>query len=401
MITAEFRDAGTRPRIVRAEKPGMDRITWLEERSFEEFPAERFIAEQNEAMVPRGEREDKQLDCAPWPAAIGYHAPVDYTQRYTGWGPELLQEVQNLDEEPTPNPERWAPVPGGRALIVSEASFDVTNREHTNASAVLSPVQVQALGPDFLDATAWLRLPFGNEGASGTDLRNALVCRWTGIQNARFTLRTPNDYLFAPFDLGKPDRYTWRTDAGEEMEHGRFFSQFSDRAQLVVYLRPRRLRYLAKVIAHYVYISWFEEVQNDEVFLQAWFDRPPFYPVRHTLRQSIGHPLIWHPYEGVELSYDAGVDSKFTHSRAAGELRDQILDQQWWSLCMAYLFLYAEPAVITVWQYPPRLGECVCGIGRVDRASGHEERCWVIAKEEQRAEYPTQVLDAFWADFWV
>ena len=383
MITAEIRDAGTFPQISRAVVPGMDRLRWVE------FDCEEDWNGQRRGEISTNMMFRRPLALAPWPLEIGRHAPLDRTPLYEGLTWRLHQRVQQLPEG---HAAAWAPVPEGRAVLSD--TVDINEREEVAVSRFSTPEEVRSIVEQ---PTKWLRLPFDNEGGQCHLVEPALLM-WRGLQNSRFALELEDNDLFTPYDLTKPERYAYWTDEGQRVEAGHLYALLADRERVVLYQRPRRWRIFVKVIAHFVHITPFEMVENDEVFLEVYYHRPPFFPVRFD-QANVGVDVFWHQYEGQMLAYDAGLEWQWEHSRAAQDMRHAIVAQQVFTLCFVYMFIGAEPAVVTVWRVPPAVGEVVLGVGRIDQATGVESRVWVVQEQDVSQVYQQTLLDVFWADF--
>jgi hypothetical protein len=374
MIYAEARDAMTRPLVTVAKVPGEDELTWVETDTEEDIRTD-LSHEMNAAMMAT----QPELTIAPWPLPVPRQAPVDLTMRYQ-WLAFHLHEYDQAHEA-------WAPVPGGTATIRS--TYDRLDRDQVAMTKMRSPHEVRALKSD---PENWIRLPFVNE-AAGTDMKDPIAMIWNGLQNARFTLELPDNDVFEPFDLTHPERYSFVGDGGKAIESGQAWGAFGDRARVVLYLRPRRWRWVVTVLAHFEFVTWFEEVPNDEMFVCAFFRRPPFYPYRHNIAVSAQPDQYNTPdYFGNLRSYDQGISSAWDLSWHSIELRRQILDQQWFSMCEAYVFLGNEPPDIAIQAYPPRMGEIVVGIGFVDEATGRESRAWAVQATDASAIYPQRTV---------
>lgn len=374
MIYAEARDAMTRPLVTVAKVPGEDELTWVETDTEEDIRTDR-SREMNAAMMAA----QPELTIAPWPLPVPRQAPVDLTMRYAG----VAFHLHEYDQAH----ERWAPVPAGVATI--QNTYDRFEPNQRAMTKMLSPQEVRKFKPN---PEKWIRLPFVNE-AAGTDMKDPIAMIWNGLQNARFTIELPDNDVFEPFDLTHPDRYSFVGDGGKAIENGAMWGAFGDRARVVLYLRPRRWRWVVTVLAHFEFVTWFEEVPNDEMFVSAFYRRPPFYPYRHNIAVSAQPDQYQTPnYFGDLRSYDQGISSAWDLSWHSIELRRQILDQQWFSMCECYIFLGNELPDIAIQAYPPRMGEIVVGIGFVDEATGRESRAWAVQAVDASAIYPQRTV---------
>lgn len=385
MIFAELRDAGTKPAVTLAKVPGMDELAYTEV-DYEEDIRTSVLTSTNEAMLAA----DPLIDLAPWPLPLPRMAPADFTQRMRG----LQFQLHQWD----PAFEAWGVVPGGLAVIqpANDPLASRLDRDQVNLTRELNPAEVREwMTAAGLDASRWLRLPFRNE-TGGTDLKEPLFLRWQGLQGARYTLELPDNDFYEPFDLTHPERYAFLGEDGKPLEHGELWGAFGDRNRVVVYLRPRRWRWLVTVIAHYEWANWFEDVQNDEVFLSVYYQRPPFYPYRHDLPNA-SDPAAYGlaNFYGEPRSYDQGLESSWDLSWHSIDLRHQILAQQWFSLCEVYVFVGNEDPDLTLLAYPPRAGEIVAGIGFRDELTGRESRVYAQLKDDQAALYPQRTIGLF------
>jgi hypothetical protein len=361
--------------------PGMDELTYVEVDYEEDIRVDLMNAE-NDAM----KAYDPYLTVAPWPVPIPRHAPLDYTMRYDG-----LQFVLHHWDQFA---EDFCEVPGGMALI---DSTDVPlDRDHQRLSRELNVGEVRGW-PDMKQAT---RLPFPNE-TGGTDLKEPVAITYYGPKDCRFALELPDNNYFTPFDLTHPERYILRDSDGTLLEDGWDFLRPGADATRVLYLRPRRMRWIVTVIAHYLWVTWFEEAYNDEVFISVFYQRPPFYPMRHNLGTTT-KPEAYQLFNfyGEPRSEDNGLTSSWELSWHSIDLREQILDQQWFSLCEAYEFIGNEDPDLALVAYPPRVGEIVLGVGIVDRASGREDVVWVYQKEDASSVYPQRTVGEFLLPEW-
>lgn len=389
-ILAELRDAGTEAVVARGVVPGMDRLFYREVRLEEDANAWD-VPQHNAAMRTAA----GGLDLAPWPEKVARCAPVDLTKRYDH--AVRVQLLQRMSLLPDGSAFAWGDVPEGMAHVVDPASpVDPYNREASHVSGFRTPAELRA---EESDPTPYLRLPFGNE-TGGTVLRRAALFRWDGLQASRFAFRLENDPLFTPFDLSHPERYEWRRDDGSVLEGGEEFAQLGAGADVVLYLVPRRWRWWLHLWVHYEFVqTWWSQI-IDEQFSRIFYDRPPFYPMRHDVVHTAAEAEIWHEWEATFLSWDSGVDSKVSLSEAAAALRAEIIAQQYYDACTAYALLGAEPGRVVVWQDPPRVGDLVVGLGLRSPSLGVESRVWAIQAVDASALYPRQTIGQFFSDFY-
>jgi hypothetical protein len=244
-----------------------------------------------------------------------------------------------------------------------------------------------------------LRLDTGNE-TGGTLLREPLELAFDRLRGASYHLELPDQSLFTPFDMRYPERYLVVDGNGRPLPDDQAEQVMSLRngGRYRLHLRPRRWRYAATVWAYYVYISAFEYVPASEIFFRAHFDRPPFHPYRHNLIETTKTtPLTG--WFGTPLSQDIGISYQWETSRSAEGLRTEIIEGQFYTLCLSKIFVFATDAEVTVYRYPPRQNDIVLGIERVDQATGASQIWWVVARWEQFDEYPVTVLGQYLVPF--
>lgn len=382
MIEAVLHDAGTRLDVERNPAPGMERGRYLqldmEESVIESQSGARMGA------INAGIRAAGYGSIKPWPGIITRHAPVDLVGANEGLDIRLHQRCNITG--------RWNPVPEGR--LVYTGITRALDRQRWRPAAMLTPEEVREL--EAADAAEWVRLPFANEPTLGRQINAA----WFALQTSRCTLSMDDNNLWTPFDLTVADRYRWVGDDGATVDGATVQGHFGDRSRLCLYLRPRRWRWVARVTAHFLIVTPFESARNSEAFIKVWFDRPPFFPYRHELPRTIGNQAIFHPYTGTYLDYDAGVDYRWRMTRAFQELQREVVMQQYYSLCVAYILESVEPAQISIQRVTPRQGEVVCGIGIRSQHSGVERRAWAVQMKDLSAVYPQQTISTFWGEFW-
>lgn len=379
----ELYDAGTVPVISRAAVPGMDQLYWREA-DFEEQVGEDLSNHVNAEM-----RDCEPFDLAPWPELLPRHVWVDYTNRYDVSGDDGLRFELHLRD---PDSGECYPIPAGDFALLPDPEPDRLAEEgRLLRGAAWREIQA-------VEGSSWLRLDTINE-TGGTDLEAALVMGVLGAGGNAHRLVLPDNSFFAPFDmtLGRT-AYSVTDDDGNPLD-GEHWLDLVAGQHYRLYLRPRRWRYVATVVATFFYASFFEAFETTEVFTRAHFDRPPYYPHRHNLLTNRDE-LHWEDWYGNPLAWDPGVDWQWSHSRSSGYLRDEILAAQQWELCWVYVLTGVSDASVVVWRYPPEPGHVVLGIGRVD-LDGHESRVWVSQSTDRSADYPQTVLGRFLVPFYV
>jgi hypothetical protein len=381
VIYLELRDAGTKPVPQYDQVPGLDWLRWIEV-DYEEDIRTNLLNEENVAM----RAWKPYLDIRQWPAKVPRHAPADYTMRYDGFNFRLHHYVDYAGD--------YAEVPGHRSYI--DSTFMPLDRDHENMSCEASRQDVQDLEGLFTFDKRPIRLPYDNE-VFGTRLKDPLVAFHIGQVGPSYVLELPDNDLFEPFDLTHPERYYVVDEDGEVIENGADWLLTANNEFRVLYMRPRRWRWIVTVLAHYEYADWWGSSPSDEMFISAFFNRPPFYPIRH----NIGVTAKMASYDeftnwiGEPRSYDEGLSSSWDLSWHSQDLREQILDQQWWSMCEAYIFIGNEPPDCSIIAHPPRVGEVVAGFGIVDNLSGHEETVWVVQATDASQVYPQRTIGQF------
>lgn len=385
-MVLRFFDGATIGRKVPDEVPGMDRWWWTEADCEEKWEGDAIDKINTNLLTASQPQEVK-----PWPLLVPSRAPVDWSRSYRGF--DVQTWVQNYA-----NAEAWGQVNSARLYIDDPDAYSpVLSRTDQNLGQQETTDQLRAAAPAGGKlASDWVRLPWLNEPG----LKQPAIGVFRGLSGGKFALELKDQDYFAPFDLTHPERYTFHDDKGAPIDHGEVYARLNFNDRVNIYLRARRWRYYVRVLVHYLYFTWVEEVQNDEWFLYVFYDRPPFYPIRQEVADN-RTPTIWHEWESIWCGYDPGVNWKFDHSIAATELSRQIFDQQWFTLCAGYVYIGNEAATITVWRCPPRPGEYVAGFGAVSRATGEETgRVWVKQVEDATARYPRTVLGVFYDD-WV
>jgi len=385
VISAALHDLGTKARHTADVVPGMDALRWAQRR------CEYSVATPLPTDFERRLRaEGPQLVAMqPWPLPFRGVAPVDLTDRYRA----LTLRLHQWDQDG----QRWAPAPAGDNRLdatdgaVSSRPQWRHSRTATVAEQQANPAQVP---------TEWVRQPIGNE-VSACALKPPVELRWHGLPGCRYTVELRDNLFFAPFDLSQPERYQWVGDDHMDLEDGHRWATWGDGARLRLYLRPRTWKIWARTIAHYVAVNFFEMYYSDEVFTRVYWDRPPFEPVRQNIVVTGESAEIWYEwFGGLYCSYDQGIEWAFEHSVTAAEMRHEIVQQQWWSPCAAYVLMDVEGAVLVIDAVAPQPGETVLGIEREDLVSGRASRVWAVQQADVSSVYPTQAVGTYIAEGW-
>lgn len=380
MITAKLIDAGTQAVIDPLNsKPGMTAFYWNEA----DFETDNLDDRQNPIngyMTDAGE-----LEVEPWPTPLTRQAPVDNTDRYEAPGDEgLRMELYGVDQLV----EDTHPAPAGDVRL-DLADFPQTDPNDGRLTRENTWLEIQAAAEE---PTEYLRLDSKNF-TGGTRLKDPVALQWKALAGQEFRLVVPDQSLFSPLDLRYPERYYVRDDDGRRLsdEESRHLMSLQNHGDYLIYLRPRKWRYVATVIAHYLFISPFELVPHDEIFIRAHTHRPPYYPYRHDILTTSQNPTLPN-YYGDLRSQDTGVDYQWVHSRSAGTLAQEIIDSQYWTLCLVKLFLRNEDADVTISRRPPDTNDIVLGIGHRDTFTGREVRRWIVQKYDLTHLYPWTVI---------
>ena len=380
MMSLELVDAGTRPHLDRLVVPGMDRLTWLEVDCEEDVLTKGTTqARQNEGM-----RAGTDLEVAPWPLAVPYHAPVDLV--------DVNEDLEVSLYHHAPGGLGDVPVPAGDIAAVTDPD-PVGAPPEGRVKGLASPAEVREV---VRTPTGWVRLPFANE-VGGTRLGNPLILYLQrALYGDRYRLVLEDQPLFAPFDLREEGRYYAVDDENRFVPMSTVVDLLSQ-GRRRLYLRPRRWRWSIFVWADYVNATAFELIPNTEVFVKVAWNRPPFYPIRHDVRVSTQSAELWHPYASAYCSYDAGIESQWEASRAYTDLVRQVLEQQFFSLCWSYILLENSDAYVIVDRDPPAAEDVVLGIGW--QSGVGQVRVWIIQRGDLSAVYPKTSIGTFYAFF--
>ena len=458
MIFAEARDALTRAVVSREDVPGEDRVVYREADTEEDIRTD-LSQEMNAAMVAT----QPPLDIAPWPLPIPRQAPVDYTTRYSGFlvrlyqldqvheawaavpggvaiiddtGDRLDRDHQNMSRqlspaeirEVAPDPTQWIRLPfdnetggtrlkdplwmrwqglqGARFTFELPDSdiftpFNLAHPERTTLTATIAiDTRQKTIPVEYSPQQYWKAGGRGWVSAGPTTDKFTVVnCTSTNSIEVVF------DEVHQParvYSAGSPvfgSPYEVVDDNGAPLDP-EYWMQFGDRSRLVLYLRPRRWKWIVIVFCYFEYDDWWGSAPSYETFISTMFLRPPFHPYRHNLAVTAQpdqyNMLNW---EGQPRAYDYGIESAWDLSWHSRDLRQQILDQQWFSLCEAYVFTGNEPPDIAIQAFPPRPGEIVMGIGRVDEITGAESRVWARVATDLGGVYPQRTVGQFLA-YW-
>jgi hypothetical protein len=364
--------------------PSYDELYWRESRMEERWEGSN-IATTNAEML-----SVTPVEVRPWPLPVPAKAPIDLAQHYRGF--DLKAWVENYA-----NREAWGTTSAMRLYIDPETYNPAVSVVDSNAGAEETKEQMEEARLADRTPLHWNRTRFKNEDP-GCGLERAAIGVFRGLTGGKFTFSLSDQDVFVPFDMTHPERYDFVAADGSPLEHGEVYRRVCASDKVNLYLRARTWRYYVRVLVHYLWVNWFEEVYNDEWFLEVFFDRPPFYPIRQDVAHNSGEEM-WHEWESAWLGYDPGIDYKWNHSQAAADMGQQIMAQQWWSMCEAYIYVGNEAACVTVWKCPPSIGEYVLGIGIVSRDTRQEHLVWARQKESVSDLYPRILLGRYWSDY--
>jgi len=394
-LTVKMFDAGTQPVYPDAtDIPGCDRLYWREGTTWEENVASPRIAEQNFEMWDTLDLGSVSMD--PWPETLPPVAWADFSSSNRAYGSDGVRpELYHNDPFTDPAAADWplCPAGAGRLELNPEPTADP---EEGRVTTTLDYLEIQAVqGPQ------WYRLETDNEHL-GTRLKKPLLMVWARLTGPSYRLVMPDNSIYTPFDLRHGLDWYFLVDEHraripDELAEG--LLDLANRGHYTLYLRPRRWRYVATVVAHFMYISFAWQFLAQEYFIRSHYDRPPFYPYRHNvITSSMSAPLT--NYFGHARSYDLGIAWQWEHSYNATLLAREILNAQWKELCFAKLFVGNEDADITLWRQQPRRGEVVAGLGRLDTVTGDEHIAWIVQRVDlPSTTYQDQVLGQYLVPF--
>jgi len=388
-MRAELYDAGTVLNIITAgSQPGMDRAY------FRNIDMEYRFDENIQGQVNAELRDtDRHTTLRPWPVPFPGRCWVDWTSRYEGEDGGLQIRLLRHDIAE----DDYTEVPASLVQIEPTSAYDPdVDAKDGRIVDTKTMTEVQAEQPH---PTKWLRLPLRNE--SGGDrywacgLEQPVQLLHHGHTGDEYRLKINYSPLFAPFDGTKPEWYDAFRGDGTPLSAAQKMRAMSLRPEghYRLYLRPANWRYVATVIAYYIYVSWFEMYEVPLIFTQSYHDRPPIYPTRHDLVHTTQQ--AYYPYFGQLWSYDQGISDAFNMSRAAAWLRFQIIDQQWWTLSEALIFSSCDPLTLAMWLWPPEYDDTVLGISSVDDVTGEDDVVWFVQKRDLTAEYPRTVIGSY------
>jgi hypothetical protein len=253
------------------------------------------------------------------------------------------------------------------------------------------------------DPTQYVRAPLQNETEyhgswkGYTHLKNPIACTISGVGGNNVVLEIPNDQLlFAPQDWRYPEWYKCFNINGEPLEPTSEWLSLRRNGKYRVHIRPRMWRWTIFVLAHYIYVTLWGLIPNDEYFTHVFFDRPPFYPWRHDVITTKASSPVYN-WNNQARSYDLALDYHWEHTNAAADLSRQIIEQQYSMPSMVYLFLSNEDPDLFLEAWPSYKGDIVAVIERIDEASGSEGLVFVQQSANLLSYFPKFQFGAFLA----
>lgn len=387
MIYARLFDGGTELRIQAADEPGLDVAWWTDARAFEESVFDyrgRDNMEAQNATVEKRTALTADREVRAWPTVFPGHSWIDWTPRYRWEGIDGLKLNLHYPERYIGGQE-FPGLPAGELELKSQdVPSPDTDRREGRLLRERSWRETRELiaGMELEEDPAPIRLDTLNE-KHGTQLQEPLALRCRG-ERGSVVLELPDQSLFDPFDLRHPERYKITDETGTELVGD--FAYLNRRGFYNLHLRPRRWKYFVTVYAIFWYVSFFELFPVRQVFTQAWYDRPPTYPLRHNL-----HGMT-------VFSVDPAVLWQFEHSQAAADLSRQIFEAQWWTYSEAMIFASVELVQMWIERAAPRFNETVLHLERIDQVTGSSYSVFVkntASDSTLNGLYPTQDIAFF------
>jgi len=375
-IHAIFRDGATDALINRLEKPGMDRLTWVETDAESEFFSYRGAtrARVDAAMINKEWNE-----VAPWPLEINAHHPVDNDDVHANF-------AANLSIYDDIAGEAWHMAQ--RQIV--DHSFDETDGTYGEVLQRRTPAETRDVVEN---PTEWIRLPFMNE-ING--LGSPTVFSWHGLADNSYRLSVPDNLYYTPFDLTDDSKYACYEEDGTTRIPNYWMNLWPD-DNYIITLRPREWYTTARTMAWYFRVTpWFIQIFN-VTFVASFHNRPPVWPYRHDVYHS-SQSTEGSDYWGTPVSYDYGVYYQFATSRSAQLLRRQISLVQSYDMCMVYVLYYVEPATLFMQTEEPLNGAVVCTITKKDQHGDPGPP--VVVRQIQKTSYGRTSIGTFSSDFY-
>lgn len=380
---AELYDGGTRPIVpVGDEQPGMDRRRYIDV----DYEYDLAVGEIDRYLNGDGRTNQHMKigfngqDMRPWPRPLPYHQWIDKTDRYEGDKGGISMELFHRDRVTN----TASPVPETNSRLHNTLPDRVQLVEPWRDLRMVRNLSWRETRAKWPNNPGLIRRDTDNEGPNAA-VQEPVVWSVENATGSTYRLVVPDNPIIAPFDLSEPDRYTYRDRAGNILDP--IAADLHQDAQYNLYFRPRQWRYFATVLCHFLWVSWFETVPNDEIFIKLSWDRPPTFPQRHQLLDTRGNQDV-QDFFGNFHAFDPGIEYQWTHSRAQSRLTEEIYQNQWAALCIVYVFIGNEDPVLEIEVWPPQQGELVLTIGRYDPMTDKESLVYVFQNTNLDQVYP-------------
>lgn len=404
-MRAELYDAGTR--LLKGTHGGGSLLDvkarpGMEKGSFREIDFEYDVSNSRERIFEINRRlrtEEVLTTLAPWPLPFPARMWVDHTARYNGEIGGPVMSVYHAD----PYSSLYDEVPAEVTQLVNLDRKEEVRREDGRISRMQTPEEISEHVPA---PTEYLRLSMENSDPGFGNLEDSgiVVMHNTDKEGGRLTLSMDYNAIFTSFDLRYPERYRVLNADGEVLARDPAdvarFLEFDPEGHYRLYLRPAKWRNVMTVVAHYIYISWFEFFTTDEIFTQAYFHRGPIYPRRHDILND--EPAF--TVNGVPHAYSEAMNEQWEQTQAAAKMAKMIIDAQWYTLSEAYTFSGNDPGSLVTTLYPHEADDFVLGIARVEPYGGASEEVWIQARNNEETDEPThtpQTLNTYYVPWFV
>lgn len=388
-----FRDGGTRLIIKPEQKPGLDGVLWTQPTLWEDDRTQMLRREQEAALLQVSTEK-----IAAWPVRIPSHAWIDCTDRYTRAADEglavILHSADGSVGFPTLTLNYYTPK---RSTDPEVSRDDQQNTHAKDWRSARDTWKVAGQQPTIL------RLDSENE-LGRTRLREEWFVTPSWVGNQQVMLEVPDNSMFVPFDFTRGLEWYEVQLIDEQHEilsesRQRAVLQMVGTEAMVIHLRPRRIRFIAQAMARFMYVTPFESAYNDEYFITSGWMRLPFYPTRHDIKNTAGRHDIWHEWFSTWMSLDYGINEWWSTSKGGSRLRTEIINQQWFSLCMAYVLVFVSSTMLTLQREPPQVGETVAVLEIHDTALDSVGGIYrVIQTANLDQVYPRTSIGVFYGD---
>lgn len=390
-MIVRFRDGGTRIIVQEDHAPGLDKFHWTQPTLWEDYSLDLTREDQNDEMM-----DVRSVPVKAWPESMPSHMWIDLTDRYERAGDEGIALHMKLYDPWVGFPELTSNYYTPAASIDPEVDFDERD--------VAGSVDWRTTRKTWWDQgkrPGFVRLDTENE-VGGTRLGREWVLKTTGIRNQRVTFVLDDNSMFVPFDLTKGTE--WYEVRGSNMEllseaRQKTLFQFLGNSAVTLHLRPRRIRYIARALARYVMATPFESAENDEYFITVGWMRLPVYPVRHDIKNTAGNQDVYHQWFSTWMAVDNGIRDWWIRSKAISRMSHDMVQQQYYTLCTAYILLFSSDTMITLEAEPPEVGDIVLAVEVYDTSLDDSGGAYfIIQKKDVSSYYPKRVLGVFYGD---